>query len=339
VAIRADEIDLARDRRLVEAWQAGDTTAFEELYRAYFDRLRAHCERRVGSAAAEEVAQDAFVKALQALPRLSGERRFYPWLTVIASRLCIDHVRRQGRIQPRDDIDAGSIDDGHDARLTLRADLANLDRALARLGPRHAEVLDLREFRGLTYDEIAGQLGVPHSTVEALLFRARKALRREFHALAGERLAALPGVGWVVARFLRIRDRLAVAGPDLGALGGTLAAGAVTAVLVALPAGPPAGTHTVTARTASPVAATAHVLLPDLTPPAVPAAAAAPAPVASPPHVRRLAPTVRPTTGAAAQEEAATMPVHLDLDQTGAGVDPSPLLDRLSTAVSGRNLP
>ncbi|MCU1375744.1 MAG: polymerase subunit sigma-24, partial [Actinomycetia bacterium] len=257
VAMRADEIDLAEDRRLVEAWQAGDATAFDDLYRRYFGRLRGYCERRVGSAAAEEVAQDAFVKALQALPRLSGERRFYPWLTVIAGRLCIDHHRKHGRIQPCDVVDAGSIDDGHDARLSLQADLDALDRALRRLGPRHAEVLDLRERRGLTYHQIASQLGVPHSTVEALLFRARRALRREFEAVSIERLAGVPALGWVVTRLGRVRDRLAGLGPELGALGGTLAAGAVTAVLVALPAASTPPAVLATQHRPAPVTATA----------------------------------------------------------------------------------
>lgn len=339
MAIRADEIDLARDRCLVEAWQAGDTAAFDELYRAYFDRLRIFCERRVGSAAAEEVAQDAFVKALRALPRFSGERRFYPWLTVIASRLCIDHVRRQGRIQPRDDIDPGSVDDGHDARISLQTDLANLDRALGRLGPRHAEVLDLREFRGLTYDQIAGHLGVPHSTVEALLFRARKALRREFHAVSAERLAAVPGLGWVLTRLGRVRDRLAVAGLDVGALGGMAAAGAVTAVLVALPGGPAPAPQAVTSAAGRPA-----VTAPPLPPPSPPASAedlAEPsaAPSATPDAAPPLSPALRPTTGHAAQGEVAAMPIQLGLDQTGAGLDPTPLVDHLRATLSGRNLP
>ena len=70
--MRAYDIDLDRDRALVEAWQAGDASAFDDLYRLYFDRLRAFCERRVGDRGdAEEIAQEAFAKALQALPRLS----------------------------------------------------------------------------------------------------------------------------------------------------------------------------------------------------------------------------------------------------------------------------
>src|SRR4051812_16800382 len=56
VAIRIEDIDLTRDRELVEAWRAGDPSAFDDLYRRYFDRLRAFCQRRVGDRAdAEEL--------------------------------------------------------------------------------------------------------------------------------------------------------------------------------------------------------------------------------------------------------------------------------------------
>src|SRR3954453_7275614 len=217
VAIRIEDIDLTRDRELVEAWQAGDPSAFDDLYRRYFDRLRAFCQRRVGDRAdAEELAQEAFVKALQALPKLEGERRFYPWMTVIASRLCIDHHRRRSRVEPSDEVDLGAVDDGHDDRLRQRVDLEHLHDALGRLGPRHVEVLDLRERREMSYDEIAAELGVPHSTVEALLFRARRALRREFHRVSAEQLAGVPVLGWLAERAARMRDRVALAGADLG---------------------------------------------------------------------------------------------------------------------------
>src|SRR5690606_14212287 len=80
VPMRAGDVDLVRDRALVEAWQAGDGTAFDDLYRRYFDRLRAFCRKRVGDPVeADDIAQEAFLRALQALPRLTGERRFYPW--------------------------------------------------------------------------------------------------------------------------------------------------------------------------------------------------------------------------------------------------------------------
>ena len=93
MAIRADEIevdrrgavDLDRDRLLVLRHQGGERHAFDELYRRYHRRLVAYCQRRVGDEhVAEELAQEAFVRALRALPTFGGERRFYPWLAVIA---------------------------------------------------------------------------------------------------------------------------------------------------------------------------------------------------------------------------------------------------------------
>ena len=337
MAIRAEEVDLTRDRGLVERWQAGDEGAFDELYRMHFERLRAFCQRRVGDrAVAEEIAQESFVRALQALPRLQGERKFYPWMTVIAGRLCIDHHRRNGRVQPSDDVDPGRVEDGHDERIALQVDLEHLDRAFRRLGPRHAEVLDLRERKGLSYHDIAAELEVPHSTVEALLFRARKALRREFQLVSAERLAAIPGIGWVATRALRLRDRLALAGQDLGNLASPLAAGAVTAVLVAIPAAsspPPADL----VRTVAAAATSSALDLPDAPAPelATPAPAdvsptaspTAPAPAAGP------SPRVDVVSDADAQQRASAMPLQLGLPEAGAGLDPGAAIASIPAAL------
>jgi RNA polymerase sigma-70 factor (ECF subfamily) len=328
-----EDIDLARDRELVEAWQAGDATAFDDLYRRYFDRLRAFCQRRVGDRAeAEELAQEAFVKALQALPRFDGERRFYPWMTVIASRLCIDHHRRRSRVEPSPDIDLGTVEDGHEERLRDRVDLEHLHTALGRLGPRHVEVLDLRERRGLTYDEIAGELGVPHSTVEALLFRARRALRREFHLVSADRLAGVPVIGWLIERGLRMRDRAVLVSSELSAIGAPIAAGAMTAVLVALPAAPPSSPN--------PVRTTGETLNISSTSAgsAAPTTSTTTAPGTGP-RSRQIATaaraTVQTTSAGEAATEASDMPVHLGLGDSGIGVDPTPLFDQLSHAAEG----
>jgi len=185
LALRIDDVDLQRDRMLVERFQEGDDTAFETLYRRYFARLQRFCLKRVGDPhEAEEIAQEAFTRAYRALPGLAGERRFYPWMTVIAGRLCVDHHRRRGRTEPTAVVDLGVVDGGQEA-IVEQADFALLTTALDRLAPRHREVLDMREKRGWTYQQIADHYEVPIGTVEALLFRARKALKREFLAVAG----------------------------------------------------------------------------------------------------------------------------------------------------------
>jgi RNA polymerase sigma-70 factor (ECF subfamily) len=180
MAIRADDVDLQRDRVLVERFQAGDDAAFDELYRRYHRRLARFCQKRVvDRSEAEDVAQEAFVRALTAMPGFEGERRFYPWVSVIAARLCVDTHRRQSRTWPVANPDPGAIDADLE-RIEREADHALLAMALQRLHPRHREVLRLREQEGWSYQRIADHYGVSLGTVEALLFRARRALRRHY---------------------------------------------------------------------------------------------------------------------------------------------------------------
>ena len=210
MAVRADDVDLVRDRGLVESCQAGDAAAFADLYERYYQRLYRFCLRRVHSQhEAEEIAQEAFARAFAAMPRFAGERRFYPWLTVIAGRLCVDSHRRSARTEPSAEVDPGETEGGQQ-RVIDDVDRQLLTTALQNLGPRHREVLDLRETQGLSYQQIATHYDVTMGTVEALLFRARKALRREFLAVAGDggRLAALPIFGAAMSRLAAWRVRV-----------------------------------------------------------------------------------------------------------------------------------
>lgn len=206
--VRSD-VDIDRDRRLVVAYQHGDRAAFDELYQRYHDRLLRYCQSRVRDHhVAEELTQETFLRALEALPRFTGDRRFYPWLTVIAGRLCIDHHRRNGRVDPSPTVDTGAVEPDHDA-VFVAVDHAHLRQAIHRLAPRHREVLALREERRWSYQRIADHLQVPNSTVEALLHRARRALRREFFAVGGGRVAALPVVSGLIIGIGRFRSRVA----------------------------------------------------------------------------------------------------------------------------------
>ncbi|MEA3075323.1 MAG: polymerase sigma-70 factor, subfamily [Actinomycetota bacterium] len=235
MALRVDDVDLVRDRALVERFQEGDPAAFETLYKRYFDRLTRFCQKRVGDRhEAEEIAQEAFTRALRALPTFQGERRFYPWMTVIAGRLCVDTHRRRGRSEPTATVDLGVIEGGQE-RIVDAVDVAILSEALGRLATRHREVLDLREQQGWSYQQIADHYGVTLGTVEALLFRARKALRREYLAVVGDERswAALPVVGLLLRRLGSMRARFEAwlgALPSVGAPAVMVAAIAVTAV-------------------------------------------------------------------------------------------------------------
>ena len=238
MALRVDDVDLVRDRALVERFQEGDAAAFETLYRRYFARLARFCQKRVGDPyEAEEIAQEAFTRALRALPTFEGERRFYPWVTVIAGRLCVDHHRRVGRSQPSASVDLGVIDGGQE-QIVDAVDVEILATALGRIAPRHRDVLDLREHHGWSYQRIAEHYDVSQGTVEALLFRARKALRREFTAILGGDghwavVPVLPVLWTAVARFVSMKAKVeAWTTGAVSALSGPAMAAAITVTAV-----------------------------------------------------------------------------------------------------------
>ena len=350
MARRLDDVDLARDRVLVELHQGGDDAAFEDLYRRYYGRLYRFCLKRVGdSHEAEELTQETFTRAYRALPSLRGERRFYPWLSVIASRLCVDTHRRLGRTEPSPDIDLGTVDGGHERRVEDDADRALLRAALARLAPRHREVLELREGHGWSYQRIADHYDLSMAAVEALLFRARQSLRREFTVVAGPDsgvAAGVPVLGWLFRRLqMAWLNTPALAGSAMGvAMAVTTAAGLCAAVAPSLH-----HQSSVSVAAAAPAAAVRPLATDDApaTAPAVPPSAHSPADhgsrrAAAPPatqpsdvggtaYQRPLLNASQPGP-AAARQRAEDTPVNTD-GHTGpvaAGADP----DEISQAVA-----
>ena len=338
MALRADDVDLGRDRDLVARFQNGDPQAFDDLYRRYFGRLHRYCQRHTrDSHEAEEVAQEAFVKALRSMHSLEGERRFYPWMTVIAKRITIDRHRKDRRVELTDEPDLGAVDPDVD-HLFAEVDAGHIRAAMANLGPRHREVLLLREAEGMSYAAIAEHLDVPVTTVEALLHRARKALRREFAAVGGERrgMWGLPLLGWIGTRVADLRAKLGDRWVEIGAVAAPLAVGAATAAVVLVPGTggvPPAAVETAAAAArvsapapadlealsdpivipgpdAAPVSSTTTDPAPTTSAPATPAAAAGPVDV-----------FVGPDGTDAAREEAARMPRHHELGPTAGGAD------------------
>lgn len=354
MAVRADEIDVMRgavdidrDRGLVLRHQRGDGGAFDELYRRYYTRLVAFCARRVNDQhAAEELAQEAFARALRAMPRFAGERRFYPWLTVIAHRLCIDHHRQASRVEPVPEPDPGCVDADHEA-LYAAVDHHHLGLALARLAPRHREILELREDRGWSYQEIATSLDVPMTTVEALLHRARRALRREYLAVAGDDRGGRLGLALLGGGMLaRLKRWLAALTPEkvVPAMG-TAAAGALAVGMLAGPlidggddtttvAVDPAAT--VAGTTGGPAAVGDPVTV-DAADPGSAGSGTAGSPTSAPGRPPVLATDVvsvatdREAADAAADENA-TQPIHIQVPGiVDVGLDPAEAAERLLT--------
>jgi RNA polymerase sigma-70 factor (ECF subfamily) len=236
-----EQLEGERVHGLIARSVAGDGEAFGELYALYHPRLLRFCRSRVRDVfVAEELAQEAFTRAFGALDRLHDHGRFYPWLTVIAHRLISDHYRRSWRLSFTAVVDPG-LDPPADEGLIARAESDALRVALARVRPRHREVLRLRDAEGLSYDEIAVTLGTSTSTVAPLLHRARAALRREYLLVTqSERIAGLaPLVTVPVAWSRRVRARVARYAawmPDANAFCAPAACLAIVAGSIFLPA-------------------------------------------------------------------------------------------------------
>jgi RNA polymerase sigma-70 factor, ECF subfamily len=188
------------DADLVERARGGDTNAFGELVRKYQDRVYNTCWRMCSDRTeAEDLAQEAFVKAFQALGGFSGRSQFYTWVFRIAVNLVLSARRRRKRAATYSLDAARNHDPGEDGKL-LAMHLAALNplpgeqvarneqevavlQALGRLDEEHRVVVVLRDLEDLGYDEIAEILGVPSGTVKSRLHRARLALREELAPL------------------------------------------------------------------------------------------------------------------------------------------------------------
>ena len=176
-------VDIDEDRRLVEDCQAGNPASFELLYERHFGRLTRFCHRKLGNRNdAEDVAQEAFVRAWKALPGFAGEKRFYPWLTVIAAHLCTDRLRSSSRCVPVCDPVVGDSDapSEQEERIMARAEGAMAREALRKLPLRQREILLEKEDKGWSCKQIAIHHDATLSAVMTTLWRARQSLRRAY---------------------------------------------------------------------------------------------------------------------------------------------------------------
>ena len=167
---------------------SGDANAFEALVREHEKYVYNLALRALGNAQdAEDVTQEAFLKAYRSLASFRGESKFSVWLYRIVSNLCLDLLRARKRRA------AQSLtvenEDGEDEELPVPDDRFSpehlLDRKLTREAVQHAlehlsdearQILLLREIRGLSYEEIAATLSLDIGTVKSRIFRARKRL-------------------------------------------------------------------------------------------------------------------------------------------------------------------
>ena len=176
-AASADDFD---ERALVKTAAGGGVAAFEALYRRHVGRVHGVIVRLVGGhgARAEDLTQEAFVRAWQALPAFRFESAFSTWLHRLAVNTALMDLRSR-RSRPQDDADDAALDTlgsadsaGHATALAL-----DLERAVATLPPRARAVLVLYDIEGWKHEEIAIELGMAVGSSKAQLHRARGLLR------------------------------------------------------------------------------------------------------------------------------------------------------------------
>lgn len=170
------------DEELILQVQHGDRRASELLARRYWQRVRALAYRLVRNwEAAEDLAQETFVRLLSAIDRYRHPEPVWPWLYTITLNLCRDFGRRASqRLEwPADEATANVEAPGPDPTQILedRDERARVVQALQRLSPKHREVLTLRFYEQLTLREIAGRCGIPLGTVKSRLSWALRRLR------------------------------------------------------------------------------------------------------------------------------------------------------------------
>jgi len=170
------------EREWIERARAGDVRAFRRLVERHGDRAYGLAFRMLGSAQeAEEVAQDAFVRAWRALPAFRGESTFTTWLYRIVVRRALDRSATLKSRRAREtsleevkghDWEALQPEPAGSAELSRR-----LERLLETLSDVQRAVVILYYYEDRSVDEVAGALGIPEGTVKTHLHRARALLR------------------------------------------------------------------------------------------------------------------------------------------------------------------
>jgi len=188
------EID---EKALIEAAKYGDAEAFGVLVKRYMPKALSFVRQMTGSAEdAEDLVQEAFLKAYRGLSGFKGESSFYTWFFRVLSNICLDHLRKGvflkkvffiPSVSDEDDEESGQLEQAPDPntswsrpdeRLNQKELRAALSRALKILPERQRAVFLLKNNEGMKITEIAAVLGISEGAVKSHLVRAITSLRK-----------------------------------------------------------------------------------------------------------------------------------------------------------------
>jgi len=191
------------DRDLAAGLVAGDERAFEQLYADYGEGIRRHISRMVRSGAAQDLAQEAFLRAWQRAEQWDGRGTFKAWLYRIATNLALNHLRtvRRRREQPlcssghsggaqeadgEEDAPGWMYDDGAlgpDVAVERSERLAQVQQLVDGLSDSKRELFRLVNEYEMSIRDAAEELGIPEGTAKSRLYYARKQLAQQWQAL------------------------------------------------------------------------------------------------------------------------------------------------------------
>jgi RNA polymerase sigma-70 factor (ECF subfamily) len=171
------------DRSLVLRSRGGERRAFGELVERYQASVFNVCLRMMGERGeAENLTQDAFLRAHNRLGTFNEERPFGPWIRRVAANLCLNQLKRSRPVTTTLEDEDYRIEQGtspqpepalieHERQIRIR-------NAILELPPHYRAVIELRHFQELSYAEISTELSIPISDIKSHLFRARKILAK-----------------------------------------------------------------------------------------------------------------------------------------------------------------
>src|SRR5689334_2743333 len=177
------------DEELVARSIGGDSESFNQLVLRWERPIYALAYRTIGREEdARDVCQETFLRAFRALPGFRGQAKFSSWLYRIALNLCRDWIRRERRtgfVQPPEDGDLSDLSAAEEPSESIedlvarRDQVRAIERVMALLPEEQRTAIILKEYHGLTFQEIADLIGCPLSTVKTRLYQGLAVVRRE----------------------------------------------------------------------------------------------------------------------------------------------------------------
>ena len=188
-------VEEATDQQLVDQVMAGNKNAFNLLVMRYQHRVAALIARFVQDPQeVEDVAQEAFIKAYRALPLFRGDSAFYTWLYRIAVNTAKNHLVARSRRPPAHDLVIDEVEpteigsvlheiESPEGSLSTSELKEAIEAAVDSLPEELKTAFTLREFSGLSYEDITEVMDCPVGTVRSRIFRAREAIDRKIKQL------------------------------------------------------------------------------------------------------------------------------------------------------------